>query len=150
MTKEKKGKADAGDQTSSKQIFVLITGSLWFEKNFIKFLTSLRLSCSITTRKYGSDTWILMKRLPFSRVPKIFHYKRKKGRGDARDQTTSKQIFVLITGSLWFEKDFIKFLTPWQLSCSITTRKYGLDNWILMNRLPFSLVPRIFHDKRKK
>ena len=52
--------------------------------------------------------------------------------------------------AFWFEKDFIKFLTPMPLSCSITTRKYGSDNWILMKRLPFSLVPRIFHDKRKK
>ena len=55
--------------------------ALWFEKDFIKFLTPLRLSCSITTRKYGSDNWILMKRLPFSPVPRIFHDKRKKGRG---------------------------------------------------------------------
>ena len=53
-------------------------------------------------------------------------------------------------GALWFEKDFIKFLTPLPLSCRITTRKYGSDNWILMERLPFSPVPRIFHDKRKK
>ena len=53
-------------------------------------------------------------------------------------------------GAFWFEKDFIKFLTPLRLSCSITTRKYGSDNWILMKRLPFSPVPRIFHDKRKK
>ena len=113
-------------------------------------MTPWQLSCSITTRKNGSDNWILMKRLPFSRVPKIFHYKRKKGRGDARDQTTSKQIFVLITGSLWFEKDFIKFLNSLRLSCSITKRKYGSDNWILMKHLPFSPVPRIFHDKRKK
>ena len=76
---------------TSEQIFVEITGALWFEKDFIKFLTPWRLSWSITTRKYGSDNWILMKRLPFSPVPRIFHDKRKKGRGDAGDQTTCER-----------------------------------------------------------
>lgn len=52
-------------------------------------------------------------------------------------------------GALWFEKVFDPIAVHTK-SCNITTRKYGSDNWILMKRLPFSPVPRIFHDKRKK